>query len=339
MIVTDQDDEWNEFILKFPIDKRDIYYTKEYHLLQKRKNCDAKMFVYENEKGDMAIYPFLKHPIEQDIFEGEFYDIETVYGYGGPLVTSYEMDFLEEFENSFLKYCEEENIIAEFIRFHPLMKNETIFKKNIQTLHNRYTVWLDLSNQLEDIWMCQISTQNRNIIRKCEKNGLKVGIGEDYSSFVEIYKQTMQKVRANAFYYFDDEYYQKMESNENMILLYVKKGEDIIASAVFMCYGEFFHYHLAGSKKEYLKLSPNNILLWEAIKYAKARGCKKFHFGGGLTDSTEDSLFRFKSRFSKEKADFYIGKRIHNQLVYDALINQWEQEHGKKAKILLQYRE
>ena len=338
-VITDQDREWNELILKLPVEKRDIYYTKEYYLLQKRKNCESKMFVYENERGDMAIYPFLKRPIEQNIFQGEFFDIETAYGYGGPLVTSSEVNFLEEFETSFLKYCAEENIIAEFIRFHPLIKNENIFKKNIQILHNRYTVWLDLSNQIEDIWMHQISTQNRNIIRKCEKNGLKVEVGEDYFTFVEIYKQTMKKVNADVFYYFDDEYYQKIKSNENMVVLYVKKGEEIIAAAVFMVYGEFCHYHLAGSKEEFLKLSPNNLLLWEAIKYAKSRECKKFHFGGGLTDSTEDSLFRFKSRFSKEKADFYIGKRIHNQQVYNALIKQWELEHGKKAKILLQYRE
>ena len=125
-VITDQDREWNELILKLPVEKRDIYYTKEYYLLQKRKNCESKMFVYENERGDMAIYPFLKRPIEQNIFQGEFFDIETAYGYGGPLATSSEVNFLEEFETSFLKYCAEENIIAEFIRFHPLIKNENI---------------------------------------------------------------------------------------------------------------------------------------------------------------------------------------------------------------------
>ena len=105
-----------------------------------------------------------------------------------------------------------------------------------------------------------------------------------------------------------------------------------------MGYGNYFHYHLSGSKKDALRLSPNNLLLWEAIQYAQKHGYKKMHFGGGLSDSTEDNLFKFKSRFSKNYADFYIGKRIHNQEVYKILIDNWEAKHGERAQLFLQYR-
>lgn len=119
----------------------------------------------------------------------------------------------------------------------------------------------------------------------------------------------------------------------------VKNQDKTIAAAIFMMYGEYFHYHLAGSRKETLNLAPNNILLWEAINYAKDKGYKRMHLGGGLTDSTEDNLFRFKARFSTRYADFYIGKRIHNTKIYHYLIDAWEKRNGKKAVLLLQYRE
>lgn len=105
-----------------------------------------------------------------------------------------------------------------------------------------------------------------------------------------------------------------------------------------MGHGDYFHYHLAGSLKETLKFAPNNLLLWEAIKYAHEKGYKRMHFGGGLTNSMDDNLFRFKSSFSKERADFYIGKRVHNEEVYDYLIGKWEEKNNKKKKLFLQYK-
>lgn len=118
-----------------------------------------------------------------------------------------------------------------------------------------------------------------------------------------------------------------------------RKDGKALASSVFMKYGDYFNYHLSGSGHEFLKLAPNNILLWEAIKYAKMQGCKKMHMGGGLSDLPEDSLFRFKKKFASGFGDFYIGKRIHNHEVYWELIRKWEEAHGEKAKILLQYRQ
>lgn len=339
VVVLNIQELWDDYVVRLPIEKQDIYYSRDYCKMFEKNNTVAELFVFEDEKGNIILYPYMKTLIEQNVFDEDYYDIETVYGYGGPISSSEETEFLLEFEKAFLKYCKEEHIIAEFVRFHPLLRNQNIFVKNMQVIHNRYTVWLDLTNSIDEIWMNQVSTQNRNTIRKCEKNGLFVEISDEYETFIEIYKQTMQKVNADEFYFFDKNYFQQLQNNKHMLLLCVKKDNDIIAGAIFMAYGDFFHYHLAGSKKEYLKYSPNNLLLWEAIKYAKEHGYKKFHFGGGLTDSIEDNLFRFKSRFSKQISDFYIGKRVHNIKVYETLIRQWEEKNNKKAKLLLQYRE
>ena len=334
MVIVAGDSRWNSYIEKLPRNLQDIYFTSQYHQFVKN---EAYMFVYEGADDKIGIYPFIKRPIYYMGINGTYSDIETVYGYGGPLVNSTDGEFNKEFEAAFLKYCQDDNIVAEFVRFHPLIKNETIFTKNIKVLHNRKTVTLDLTAKIDDIWMNQISTQNRNVIRKCVKNNLKVVQSDNYKEFVDIYLETMEKVGADEFYSFDADYFNKMKQDKNCILLAVMQEGRMIAAAIFMGYGDFFHYHLSGSRRDALKLSPNNILLWEAIKYAKEQGYKRMHFGGGLTDSMEDNLFKFKSRFSKEYVDFYIGKRIHNREIYDKLISFWEKEHNEKAKILLQY--
>lgn len=334
-----KDSQWNDFLKRMSKDKRDIYFTSQYHLLEKIGiHADAQMFVYEEDEKT-GIYSFIKRPIRCMEYKENYFDIETVYGYGGPLINTEENGFKERFESAFLEYCKREKIVAEFIRFHPLIRNEKIFEKNIDVIHNRKTVFLDLCPDIEDIWMQQISTQNRNTIRKCIKNNLTVEVSDDYDSFRSIYNETMKKVNAGDFYLFSQEYFDLIKRGGFCVLLCVKSDGNIIAAAIFMGYGEYFHYHLSGSKREYLRLAPNNILLWEAIKYAKTHGYKKMHLGGGLVDSIDDNLFKFKSHFSKKHADFYIGKRVHNKEVYSALIQDWEKKNGRKAELFLQYRE
>lgn len=338
MTISSDDVLWDYYIEKLPKKKQDIYYRKKYYSLNEAiTSGEAELFVYE-EDDNLGVYPYIKRKIDLLTDEYPYYDIETAYGYGGPILKNELPEFIDHFEAAFLEYCISENIVAEFIRFHPILNNSKTFRKNINVIHNRLTVWVDLRKSLDEIWMEDISKQNRNIIRKCIKNGLVVKVSENYDQFFELYNQTMQKVGAEEFYYFNTEYFENIKKDSDYILMEVSRNDEVLAGAIFIKYKNYFHYHLSGSKIESLKLSPNNLLLWEAIQFAKLNGCKKMHFGGGLTDSKEDTLFQFKRKFSSEYADFYIGTRVHNQQIYQNLIKDWELKHGESAKILLQYR-
>jgi hypothetical protein len=332
------DESWNINLSKFPIDFQDIYFSSEYYKMhQENKDGNAKLFCFKDGIGNIAIYPFLLNKINCNL-DAEFYDIETAYGYGGPISNTVNQEFLSDFEETFIEYCNLNNIIAEFIRFHPLIENQNIFKKNIKIISDRKTIYLDLSKGIEAIWNEDIKSKNRNLIRKAIKNGLYVEKSTDFEAFKRIYYNTMDKVDARKHYYFNDEYFENVMVNDSNSLLVVKRENKTVAAAIFMIYGKYFHYHLAGSLKEELKYSPNNLLLWEAINYAIKNGCKIMHFGGGLSDNPEDSLFKFKSSFSKNFANFYIGKRVHNRKIYDFLIAKWENENNKKASLFLQYK-
>ena len=328
---------WDIYLDSMPTELKDIYYKREYYRLQEvNGEGKGKLFVYK-EGNKLCLYPFLINEIKGYNLDQVYYDIETAYGYGGPLSNTDDEEFIKKFEENFMKYCIDNSIVAEFVRFHPLIKNQNIFKQGMKVLHNRTTVYIDLTKPLEEIWKNDITSKNRNVIRKAEKNHLTVEFNEDLEVFKEIYENTMKKVNAGDYYYFSNDYYSQLDKLDN-IYISVKYEDEVIASAIFMKCEGYFHYHLAGSIKEYLKYSPNNLLLWTAIKYAKDNGFKKMHFGGGLSDSLEDNLFKFKKSFSKDTSDFYIGKRIHNDEIYNELISRWEESNNKKASLFLQYR-
>lgn len=330
------DDKWDIYIKKIGENLLDIYYTKEYCRLYEAENSKVYLFVFE-EENNIGLYPVLLSKVNISGYE-EYFDIETPYGYGGPIIKYNDEEFKIKFEKEFNKYCLEKKIIAEFIRFHPLIHNEDLFQENIEIIHNRITVYVDLRKSIQEIWENDIDSKNRNVIRKAEKNGLVVEEEKECKEFIDIYQRTMERVKADSYYYFDHEYYTKLLNNENAKLFVVRFQGITIAAAIFIKYNRFLHYHLSGSLKDYLKYSPNNLLLWRAINYGKEQGCDLFHLGGGLTNNLDDNLYKFKKKFSKASSDFYIGKRIHNKKIYDELINKWEIQNNKKSSILLQYK-
>ncbi len=344
-LYTAADPGWEKALARLPEELRDIYYTSAYVQACCPPDGEGLLFAYSEDSGATGLYPFIRRRIPEKCFaQGcsparPCFDLETPYGYGGPVANTNDPAFLSRFESAFLAWCEENGIVAEFLRFHPLLQNEHLFREHLEVLHNRITVTLDLSLSEEDIWMHRISSQNRNTIRKCEKNGLTVSESKDYEAFRSIYEETMHRVGAEDFYLFDSTYYDWMRTDPHCHLLLVHKGTDLLAGAVFMAYGPYFHYHLSGSRTAAMPLAPTNLLLWEAIRFGQRLGCRRMHFGGGLSDSMEDSLFRFKARFSNETLDFYIGKRIHREDVYQELIGEWERCSGQKGRLLLQYRE
>ena len=322
-------EEWNKYLCMIPNHNKDIYFTPEYYKAY-QENGDGKAicFIYQ-ENSNIAIYPFLINEIPSTYGFNEYKDIQSVYGYSG--VIHNDINDIETFKANFFKsfsdYCQDEF--------------SSCF---IDILEDRNTVVLDLSQDMQDIWDKSYSSINRNMIRKAVKNNIHISVSqkeEDFQSFFDIYNETMKNVNADNYYFFSDKYFSVfLNELKNKSKLLLAKIDDEIISGMLLIYSDnYAHYHLSGRKKEYSNLASNNLLLDTAIKIAKDMKCKYFHFGGGTSSDMKDPLFKFKSGFSKENRKFYIGKKIHNQEIYDQIISIWEKNNPNKIdKRLLKYR-
>lgn len=338
-------DEWNKYVAMLPTLQRDIYFTPEYYsLYQNYGDGKACCFVFEKD-GEIVLYPFLINPISPLGYKlnKEYYDIQGAYGYNGIIATSHDSILIKAFGESFDTWCQKNDVVAEFSRFHPLLNNQELASPKMKTFFSRHTVALDLTD--DDIWMHQISSKNRNMIRKAEKAGVTIVESDDYESFRRLYNETMSDLHAEDFYFFPPEYYEEYKQNfkgESILCLALYDGK-VIAGSMFMFSDGYAHYHLSARDRDYSRYAANNLILWYGIQKAKERGCKWFHFGGGTTGNDDDSLLKFKKEFSKKLCDFWIGKRVHNQDVYEQIVGQWKAKYPesyKKNKVkLLGYRE
>ncbi len=316
--------KWDEVVRSFS--HFDVYYLSGYvKAFQLHGDGEPLLFYYEGENV-RGINVVMKRDISKDQFfsdkleKNEFYDFITPYGYGGWLIEgSGEKVLLFE---SYEKWCKENSVVSEFVRYHPILNNAEEAKEFYDVVNLGNTISMDISSP-DVIWQ-NLTSKNRNMVRKAQKNGVKIYHGnypEIYIKFKEIYNLTMDSDNANPYYYFGDKFYNSICNdllNEAQVF-WAEFEEKIIATSIMLSANGYMNYHLSGSLREYQYLAPSNLLLYKAALWGCNNGYKSLHLGGGV-GSKEDSLYKFKSAFNRsDTKQFAIGKKIYLDDAYDKL--------------------
>jgi lipid II:glycine glycyltransferase (peptidoglycan interpeptide bridge formation enzyme) len=246
------------------------------------------------------------------------------------------MSFIYKAREKFCLWCAKKNVIAEFIRFHPLLNNHRYFDGDV--IDDRPTIWIDLD--VDDL-MSHYTVRVRTAVRKAEKNGLTIKWvkGSEYISiFYEMYSAAMREIGAAAFYIFPMAYHAELLTWDHSHLAVCTQDGTVIAAAVFIIESVFVGYHLSFSTLQGKKMGATNLLLHTAALRTKEMGCKVLHLGGGSDDRIDNPLLFFKSGFSNLSALFKIGKKIHNPLIYYKMKLEWESKHSSTSNKFLFYR-
>jgi lipid II:glycine glycyltransferase (peptidoglycan interpeptide bridge formation enzyme) len=213
----------------------------------------------------------------------------------GPIIKSQ----ISNLKSQILKYLLEElkNLAKEekcdFIRIAPILErneeNEKIFKElgfreAPIHIHPELTWELDITPSEENLLMGMRKT-TRYLIRQAQKNK-EIEIEEENNfegieKFNQIYRLTKERHGFVPFSleYLKNEFLAFSRDNQISILLGKYKGE-IVSGGVFVFWQNIGFYHHGASSQKYPKIPVSYLLLWEAIKKAKERGCEKFNFWG-----------------------------------------------------------
>lgn len=306
---------------------KDIYFDKNYgKLYENIEKGKVVIFSFQTKNGNIT-NQFIKREIPTKISNKKYYDIITPYGYGGPIINKCKgnkEDLLKEYEKNFSQYCEENNIVSEFVRFHPILNNAIDFKKIYNATCIRKTLGTNLEKYDNPI-IEEFSKSCRKNIKQAINKGITYIITESPDNievFKKIYYSTMDRNNATEYYYFGDEYFNNILKyfKEHIILVEAIFDGKTIACGLYFIYNKTIHIHLSGTLSEYLYLSPAYILRYAVTLWGKENGYKLIHHGGGRSNAEDDSLYLFKKQFAKNtNFDFYIGKKIWNEEIYRKL--------------------
>lgn len=305
----------------------DVYFKSEYgKLCELVDGGTCETFVLTTEFGTVQNM-FVKRPAPYLVDGVRYFDIITPYGYGGPIIVEAtdKEKLLEAYVDAFGKYCEENHIICEFVRYHPIFRNYADFETVYQTEYSRHTVGTNLKDH-EDPVQAEFSKSARREYRKAEAAGVtcKMNLHPDnLDTFRKLYEETMDRNNAGAMYYFPDAYYQLLTTTlkDDVLEVQAEFEGEIIASEIYFITGKLMHAHLLGSNQTLLEVGGGVYIEAAAAKWGRENGYDYIHHGGGRTSAEDDPLYLYKKKFGKNtEFDFYLGKKIWNEAIYDQMV-------------------
>lgn len=271
---------------------------------------------------------FLHILVKQEISGTPWYDIEPFLGYSGPVVNTYDFSFVNAALQAYSNFCREENVIAEIIRFNPLLQNQKLFEQSqlVDVFPAKEIViancYQDRVRQLQEYK----SSTRRNIKNYAIQNyefKVSTDSNKNLNKFSEFYYKFMGNIKAKQEWYFAQDFFKRAEQSPYFKLAEVYENhENEICSASLVIEHDLASYYFLGANRiPRLKGSHEFLLLNISIDTAK-KGINKLILGGGNSTAKDDPLLVYKKKFAKESQIFYLGKIIHNQEAFTVLCNE-----------------
>lgn len=307
------------------------YHLAEYLLAEAQaEDGDTKIFLYE-ENGEFALFPEIQRKVNRLSYMNDLkeniYDMITPHEYGGIVSNSCKITLKQKLLTYILSYCNQNNVIFQFIRINPFLQKLPIIyqKARYEVIHSNAQVYVDLTQTEEQIIVNYKPSVRRNI-KRAEREELKCeivyGTQREMIAFQKMYQRSMEILEAKKFLYFNDKYFSRIAECDCSRMCFVRDSSDrIIAAGVMLLCNDSVYYHLGCFDREYSLKRPMNYLMHSMILWSRRNGYKIFHLGGG-----NKSLLQFKEGYSNTRIDYYIAYQICDTLKYEAVCENWRKQ-------------
>jgi serine/alanine adding enzyme len=212
---------------------------------------------------------------------------------------------------------------------------------DMKTDTHKITLTLKLNAELEMLWK-SLPSERRNRIRKAQENNLSVEFGDSnfLSIFYNIWAENMRDLGSPA---------HSLQFFHNILRVFtpfakvilVKYNQIYIGSAICFFFKNKFSIPWVSSLREYFDLYPNNLLYWEAMKFAINQNCQVFDFG---RSSIGSGTYTFKMRWGASQEPLfwqfkiYRGKDLtlplQESLKYRLAISLWKRVPINLTKLI-----
>lgn len=321
---------WSDFLVRAD---HDFHHLPCYQILSAATGETPRAF-WASKGEHQLLIPFLQRPVPVEIAgQDGLFDIVSAYGYPGPVATrGAPTELLREGLVAFASALAKERIVAGFIRLHTILNDPDLYEGIGEMVTHGPVVYVDLHKSEGELWADVRSRHVKDIELAKRKFELVVDGWDRLDDFIVCYHESMARVNADSFYTFSKNYFQSLRDcigiDRIHLCLLLHEGRVACGTLVTEISG-LCQYHLSGTSNAYLNDRPSKLMLHLLSSYLKARGNKVFHLGGGV-GSARDSLYLFKSGFSRLNADFCTWRLVGDPERYADLMARWRTRSGRE---------
>ena len=174
-----------------------------------------------------------------------------------------------------------------------------------------YTYTLDISNT-ESVWK-SFNSQVRINIRKTKKMGviikegsknelelIRMSLGERFIQWKKGYKDYLNDI-FSSFY------------PENLRIFVGSYNKETVGGLILLCYKDKVYLWIGLPKTNQKGIFPNDLVLWESIKWASENGYKEYEL---MDAGNLPSLRKFKSKFNPQLSVWYSAEKYASPIHY-----------------------
>lgn len=197
-----------------------------------------------------------------------------------------------------------------------------ILSRNNSTIQPIYNIAITTKDKNMESILSDMSSNSRYSVKYAIKKNVQIyssrNLG-DLKIFYELYNQTVNR---NKFPCRSYDYFESLlkSFNDDEIKIYIAKHEgDYLAAAIAINYGKEVTYLYGSSSDIKRNLRATYFLQYEMIRWAVETKCEKYNLGGVLDITPSNTIYKFKSGFSKEDSIIRnIGEinKIYNPYIF-----------------------
>jgi Acetyltransferase (GNAT) domain len=147
----------------------------------------------------------------------------------------------------------------------------------------------------------------RRAIRKAREAGIEIRAVNDASTLRAFYELHLG-VRKHKYGLFPQpfDFFETLRETfgDRLTLLGAWHGDTMIACILYLAWGDTFYYKFNASSGDRLDVRPNDLLMWEGMRYASSLGLQVVDLG--RTDADHESLARYKSKYATRQGEIAV---------------------------------
>ena len=182
------------------------------------------------------------------------------------------------------------------------LRHLNVRRQELATKELKVTMILPLQNDEEAQWKA-LDAKVRNQVRKAEKSGLETVSGhlDLLDGFYEVFCRNMRDLGTPVY---GRNFFQNVLETfpETTRIISVMLGDKAVASGILTWFRDSLEVPWASSISDHKNKCPNNMLYWEAIRFAIRNGSAKFDFG---RSTPGEGTFIFKKQWGAKPVQLY----------------------------------
>ena len=236
--------------------------------------------------------------------------------YLGPILAEYDSLKQNKKETNYLQVQEElDNYIFKIngckyarIRTSPGLYDSRPLRWSGYTVDPLYTYRIDLTKGIDYVWE-QFERKLRGMITKSLKEGVTVRLGDkedlEFIHTLLYNRYTQQGIQPTDYKNYLLDIYQQF-SPENLKIFIAEYQGERISGTLNLCWKDVMYLWVGVPKIELSGVSPNDMINWEAIKWAHMNG---FHYYDEMDSGDDPRLRHFKSKYNPDLAIWYSATK------------------------------